>query len=151
MSYLEFKEALSDSLGISVKEKPLQASDGRISGTNIAIRGDIESDTEKKCILYEELGHYFTTVGDITRCSSADARKQEHRARKWAYEAWLPIGRLYEAQEAGCSELWDTAEFLGVTEAFLHDALSCYEAMYGPRSDVGPFTISFNPLTIERR
>ncbi len=151
MIYSELKDTLSEVLGITVKEKPLQSSDGRISGNNIAVREDIESDTEKKCILYEELGHLFTTVGDITRCCSIDALKQERRARKWAYETYMPIESLYAAQEAGCDELWDTAEFLGVTEEFLRDALSCYEAMYGPRSDVGLFTISFNPLNIERR
>ena len=151
MSYCELKDALSEVLGISVKEKPLKASDGRISGYNIAIREDIESDIDKKCVLYEELGHLFTTVGDITRCSSVDAMKQEHRARRFAYNAWLPIDRLYEAQEAGCEELWEAASFLGVSESFLKEAIECYAQKYGTQGKIGEYSIYFYPFKIEKK
>ena len=32
---------------------------------HIALSKDLRSDTQKRCILAEELGHYHTTVGDI--------------------------------------------------------------------------------------
>lgn len=149
MSYQELIEQLSE-LGIEVKEKPLQGSDGRIYGCYISIREDIESRYEKSCVLSEELGHLFTTVGDITRLSNLDAAKQERRARKWAYEFQLPLSRLHEAQEAGCNTFKETAAFLEVSERFLSEALEYYELTYGPCSTVGDYKISFNPLYIER-
>lgn len=151
MSYVDFKEDLESLLGLSIKDKPLQASDGRISGRKIAIREDIDSDTEKKCVLLEELGHYFTTVGDITRLQSLDAAKQERRARRWAYSLWIPIERLYEAQEAGCGELWEAAAWLGVSERFLAEALEYYEQAYGSPAIIGKYTVTFRPFHIQRR
>ena len=62
-------EALLDEAqqdGLIVKEKPLIYNNGRIKGKRIAIRKDIETNTEKACVLAEELGHHHTSVGDIT-------------------------------------------------------------------------------------
>ena len=151
MNYCELKEKLSETIGVVIKEKPLQASDGRISGRNIAIREDMESDTEKKCVLLEELGHFFTTVGDISRLHSVDAAKQEHRARRWAYDISLPMERLYAAQEAGCSELWEAAAWLDVSEGFLIEALKYYELAYGSPASIGDYMVRFRPFHIERR
>ena len=50
---------------MTVKEKPLSESDGLIKGNRIAIRKDIPTQTEKACVLAEELGHYYTSSGDI--------------------------------------------------------------------------------------
>ena len=66
------KEA--DSLGLIVKEKPLQYNNGRIKGNRIAIRKDM-TETEKACVLAEELGHYYTAVGNILDQSSVENRK----------------------------------------------------------------------------
>ena len=151
MNYSELKESIEQSLGITVKEKPLQASDGRISGCNIAIREDIGSESEKKCVLLEELGHYILTVGDITRIQSIDAAKQEYKARKWAYITELPIERLHAAQEAGCSNIYEAAACLGVSERFLSEALEYYERAYGSPAIIGEYSVTFRPFKIRRR
>ena len=72
-----------------VKEKPLINNDGRIYKNRIAIRTDL-TDIEKSCVLAEELGHYYTTVGDILDQSDDGNRKQERRARLWA-TPWWPL------------------------------------------------------------
>ena len=78
------KEAVS--LGVYVLEKPLK---GRIKGLYsdnvILISKNLTSDIEKYCVLAEELGHHHTTDGDILDQTSVDNRKQELRARSWAY------------------------------------------------------------------
>ena len=51
--------------GLIVKEKPLKYNNGRIKGKRIAIRQDIATNTEKTCVLAEELGHHHTSVGNI--------------------------------------------------------------------------------------
>ena len=64
MTYEELlKEA--DSMGLIVKEKPLQSGDGRIFNNKIAIRKDIPTQTEKACVLAEELGHHCTSSGTL--------------------------------------------------------------------------------------
>lgn len=85
---MDYDELLieSDSLELTIKEKPLIYNDGRLKGNRIAIRKDIETNTEKKCVLAEELGHYYTTVGKIISQSCTAERKQEQRARLWAYD-----------------------------------------------------------------
>ncbi len=112
--------------GITVKEKPLKYSDGRIKGNKIAIRKSIETDKEKACILAEELGHYYTTVGNILDQNDSNNRRQELIARKWAYEKILPIENILFAVQDGHTEIWDMAEYLDVNEKFLRDALKCY-------------------------
>ena len=80
MTYEELLKT-ADDLGLIAKEKDLQAYDGRIKGRRVAIRRTIPSQRRKACVLAEELGHYFTTGGDIMDQSCAGARKQERRAR----------------------------------------------------------------------
>ena len=54
----------ADANNLIIKEKPLLANKGRIKGNRIAIKHDM-LEIEKKCVLAEELGHYYTTVGNI--------------------------------------------------------------------------------------
>ena len=63
MSYEQLLDK-ANKIGIKVKEKPLQSSDGRIYDDRIAIRKDIPT-VKKTYVLTEELGHYFTTEGNI--------------------------------------------------------------------------------------
>ena len=79
------------SMGLTVKEKPLHGSDGLIKGRRIAIRQDIPTLAKKADVLAEELGHHYTTVGNILDQSVAEARKQERAARIWAYKLRIPL------------------------------------------------------------
>ena len=72
--------------GLIVKEKPLKYNNGRIKGKRIAIRKDLETSAEKTCVLAEELGHHYTSVGNILDQSDPNNRKQEILARTWAYD-----------------------------------------------------------------
>lgn len=114
-------EALVD--GLVVKEKPLVAYDGLISGDRIAIRKDMTT-VKKACVLAEELGHFHTTVGDILDQSNLDNQKQEFRARIWAYEKILSIDKILAAAAQGYTESYDMAEFLDVDEEFLKEYLA---------------------------
>ena len=80
----------------------------------------------KTCILAEEIGHYFTSSGDILDTKKPDNLKQELRARKWAYNKVVPVERIVEAAGKGNVTLWDMAEYLDVDEEFLRDCLMHY-------------------------
>ena len=137
------KEA--DSLGLVVKEKPLQYNNGRIKGNRIAIRKDIETTNEKACVLAEELGHHYTAVGDIIDQSSAENRKQEMRGRIWAYNNQVGLRGIIDAYLHNCQNLFETAEYLGVTEEFLNDSLTYYTNKYGVCTQVDNYIIFFQP------
>lgn len=47
----------------------------------IALKDNIETTNEKACVLSEELGHHYTTVGNILDMNDTANRKQEQHAR----------------------------------------------------------------------
>lgn len=115
--------------GLVVREKPLQAHDGRIKGNRIAIRSSIETSAKKCCVLAEELGHYEVNAGDILNQNDVNNRRQEIAARRRAYEKILPVENILFAARDGHTELWDMAEYLDVDEEFLKEALMYYRIL----------------------
>ena len=134
--------------GLVVREKPLKYNNGRIKGKRIAIRKDIDTSIEKSCILAEELGHYYTTVGNIIDLSDAQNRKQERQARIWAYNKQIGLRGLIKAYEQGCKNRYEIAEFLEVTEEFLEDAIKCYREKYGVYTAIDNYIVYFIPQLI---
>ena len=117
--------------GLNVKEKPLKYNDGRIKGNRVAIRKDLANSVEKGCTLAEELGHHHTSYGNILDLNSTSNRKQELRARVWAYDKLINLQGFIDAFEHHCTNLYETAEFLDVTEEFLVDSINAYMHKYG--------------------
>lgn len=132
---------------IIVKQKNLRSSKGRISRNKIALSKGLKTNAERACILAEELGHYYTTVGNIIDQSSSNNRRQEHRARSWAYQQMLPIESLIGALKSGCSNLNEAAEFLEVIEDFLAAALEYFDEKYGYCRS-GNYILSFRPFRL---
>lgn len=144
MTYEELlKEA--DSLGLIVKEKPLQGTDGRILNRRIAIRKDIPTQAEKSCVLAEELGHHYTSSGDILNQNIIANRKQEFRARVYGYNLLIGLRGIIQAYEAGCRNLYEMAEYLEVTEEYLKEALECYRKKHGVFATLDNYAIYFEP------
>ena len=134
---------------IEVVYMPLK---GRIKGLYcdkvIAINKNIETTAEKTCVLAEELGHYYTTVGNILDQKRIQNRKLERRARAWAYQRLVPLDKLTEAYKAGIRNRFELAEYLEVTERFLEEAIKYYREKYGIYCRVGKYWICFDPLGI---
>ena len=133
--------------GLTLKERPFKTYDGRIKGNNIYLRKDMTT-TEKACVLAEELGHHYTTVGNILDQSKAENRKQERRARLWAYRKMFDLIDLVSAYKHGCRNRYEIAEYLEVTEEFLQDALGTYKEKYGLYAKVDQYMICFEPLAV---
>lgn len=148
-------EALLDEAcgkGLIVKEKPLQSSDGRIKGRRIAIRKDIETTTEKACVLAEELGHHHTSTGNILDLSDIRNQKQEFHARLWGYNKMIGLMGIVRAYKHRCQNLYEMAEYLEVSEWYLKEALEQYQQKYGSSITVDNYIIIFEPhlAVIER-
>jgi Zn-dependent peptidase ImmA (M78 family) len=142
------KEAFS--LNLVIKEKKLIAHDGLCRGNRIAISKTLKTDREKHCVLAEELGHYCTTYGNILDQTSTSNRKQEKRARNYAYEKLITLNKIIEAYNNRVKNRYELAEFLNVTEDFLQDALDHYKNKYGVCYVKGDYTIYFEPLGVLR-
>ena len=135
--------------GLAVREKPLIGNDGRIFGRRIAIRQSIDTTVEKSCVLAEELGHYYTSAGNITDQADVMNRKQEYRARLYGYNLKIGLKGLVDSYEAGCRNISEICDYLDVTEEYLKDALECYHSKYGRCATLDNYVICFEPcLTV---
>ena len=130
--------------GISIKERPFKTYDGRIKGKDIYLRKDMNT-AEKSCVLAEELGHYYTSVGNILDMTVPENRKQERQARLWGYNRSIGLLGLIRAYEHGCKDKYEIAEYLDVTEEYLENCINCYQDKYGEYKTVDNYTIYFIP------
>lgn len=129
--------------GFEIVEKNFKSdAKGLCKGKKIGIRKDM-SDTEKVCVLAEELGHYYTSVGNILDQNNVNNKKQELVARRWATNILLCPADLIDACRAGNEYISDIAEYLGVTSEFLIDAINVFSAKYGPVYSDGDYEIRF--------
>lgn len=138
----------ADHAGLLVKEQNLLEYDGLIKGDRIAIRETIPTQVAKACVLAEELGHHYTSSGIIIDQTSTSNRKQERRARIWAYKKAFELTDLIRASKAGCRNMYEFAEYLEITEAFLLEAIDYYKEKYGPYIIQEPYVIYLDPLGV---
>lgn len=134
----------ADSNNLITKEKPLKAYDGRIRGNKILIRKDM-TEVQKTCVLAEELGHHYTTSGDILNQDTVSDQKQELQARLWAYNKLIGLMGIVNAYKAGCRNQHEVAQFLNVSEEFLSETLQRYKSKYGLYTTLDNFIIYFEP------
>lgn len=137
----------ADNNKLVTKEKNLPVSKGRIKGRRIAIDRKLTT-TEKACVLAEELGHHYTTVGDIMDQTDVSNRKQERRARIWAYHKLLSLDDLIDSYKFGCRNKFEIAEHLNITEEFLQECLDYFHEKYGLYTKQNNYLIYFEPLGV---
>lgn len=136
----------ADHAGLTVKERPLQKHDGLIRGNRIAIRKSINTLAEKSCVLAEELGHHYTTSGNILeQTTNIMNQKQEYRARLYGYNLRVGLIGIINAYEACCRNLHEMAEYLEVPEDYLTEVIDCYRSKYGQYVAIDNYMIYFIP------
>ena len=86
----------------------------------------LDAGTQERVHLSHELGHCLT--GSFYNIYAARDLRQRHenRADKWAIRRLIPVSDLDDAIAAGHTELWDLADYFGVTETFLKKAICLY-------------------------
>ncbi len=143
---MDYTELLieADSNYLITKEKPLKSCNGRIKGNRIAIK-DTLTTTEKKCVFAEELGHYYTSIGNILNQDTVQNRKQEQQARLWSYNKLIGLNGIINSYRHGCHSLAEMAEYLEVTQEFLSEALKKYRSKYGVFTTLDNYIIYFEP------
>lgn len=145
----KFEELLQEAEDENVTVIDYHFESNRIKGLycngTIALKDDIKTTAEKACILSEELGHHYTTVGNIINQNYIENRKQEQCARGLAYNKMIGLLGIIKAYEHKCYSLHETAEFLNVTEEFLKEALIYYKRKYGDCTTIDNYIIYFEP------
>lgn len=150
MTYEELLDK-ADSENLIVREKNIPGYGGRIFKNRIAIHRELKSTAEKSCVLAEELGHYYTSSGDILDQSKTENRKQEYRARLYGYNLRIGLMGIVQAYEHGCQSRYDIAEYLDVTEEYLDECIGCYREKYGICATIDNYVVYFIPtLAIAR-
>lgn len=139
------KEAENNDIYIIEKAKFESHSAGLIHNDVIGLNKNISTNTERACVLAEELGHYHTTYGNIIDQNDVSNRKQERKARLWAYNKMIGLTGIIDAYKHDCSNLYEIIEYLGVTEEFFKDAIECYKQKYGAYTEVDNYIIYFEP------
>ena len=75
-----------------------------------------------RCVLAEELGHHYTTVGSCLPRTyfhyrdRVEVSRAEYRALRWAAQWLMPLDKLAQALKRGIVEIWDLADYFYVTE-----------------------------------
>lgn len=151
---MTYDELLSMFPDIKIREIDLSELDpeleilGLYADGNIFINNRIGTTTEKACVAIEEVGHHYTTTGNILDQNKAGNCKQEKRARAWGHEKMAPLDAFLEAYWAGVSNRYELAEFMEVTEEFLSETIEHYKAKHGIFCSVGEYLIYFDPLAV---
>ena len=83
------------------------------------------TEAEKRTHLAHELGHCVTGSFYNAYATVDHRRRHENRSDKWAIKKLIPKDELDEAIENGCTEVWELAEWFGVTEEYIKKAV-CY-------------------------
>jgi len=90
-----------------------------------------QSKPELTSTVSEEIGHYLTSVGDITAQDTNEKRKQERKARDVGATLVVTAEDILKCFDSGCETTHDCADFLGVTDKTFHDAIEYYRRKYG--------------------
>jgi len=139
------KEA--DSQNVEVCEKHMGLRIRGLYGDNVIwLNQRLPTHTAKACVLAEEMGHHYTSTGSILDQKKITNIKQEKRARNWGYEKLIPLKSFVEAFKEGIANRYELAEFLGVTEYFLDQAIEHYKEKYGLYAEWTSYLIYFDPL-----
>lgn len=79
-----------------------------------------------KCVLAEELGHHYTTVGyKLPKTffhyqDRIEISRTEYKALKWAANFLIPKKELVCALKKGIKTIWDLADYFEVTEEMIN-------------------------------
>lgn len=146
-----FEEAAQNNIKLITYDIPVNTLRGLYCDRTIVLDKSLGTSAERACVLAEELGHHHYTAGDILDEAPMVNAKQEKLARNWAYEKMVPISGIIEAYEMRISSKDEFAEYLGVTEEFLEQAIRHYQIKYDNRLELYGYAIVFSPLGVMKR
>lgn len=117
----DIEELISQYPELSFEFEPMRKELGGLNiGNQITINSEISHEQQLQW-LYEELGHAFTSSGDISHYHVGTNMLQEKRARVWGMKHHVPLTRLKELATERVDDDYEIADELGVRVDYLHD------------------------------
>lgn len=102
-------------------------------------------------VLAEEIGHHFTSYGDISDYRMIKNMQQEHRARRYAIKLIMPLEKLIECYELNVwGDKYEICIHLEITPEYFDSAVKDYIKKFGHYVKYDGYKISFEPLSIEK-
>ncbi len=147
---MSFEHLMMEYPHIKVVEKVLPKGLYGLYYENIIEINKSKSNYEKHCTLAEELGHYFTTYGDIINLKEVQNLKLELVARTWGYEKIVSLDKLIECYVLGHITVEDICTYLEVVPSYLFKAIEKYNQRYGLSVVHKGYEIFFDPLNIKK-
>lgn len=105
-------------------------------------------ETRKAEVLFEELAHHKLTYGNILDQSKWINRKFENYAKRYGYEAALPLRIIVEAHHYGVSNLYELAQYVQLSEEHVLEILEHYKTKHGLDTQYDNYVIKFEPLRV---
>lgn len=139
---------LCETLKIEVFEVDLPTGIGGLYCDGYVCINRNKSDTEKRCILAEEIGHALTSVGDVL--DNKNNSKSELKAMSWAYGELISLDQIIAAGSQGIRNRFQLSEYLNVTEEFMTGAIEFFKRRYGLCVYYKGYLITFEPLGITK-
>lgn len=134
-----------ESFDLNGNNEVIEKIDGLYIDGNIALDKDLKTTAERACVLAEELGHHYTSSGNIIDMNSLHNRKQERQARLHGYNRMIGLYGIISAFKAGCQNAFEVAEHLHITEDYLQECIKCYREKYGVYTTIDNYVIYFIP------
>lgn len=119
----------------------------QIEGYKHEIHHIVNEDHEKYDINSIEVQAHKNS-GNILDQSKVENRKQELRARRWAYERLVGIIDIVNAYKNGVKNRHELAEYLNVTEEFIEEVILHYRWKYGLYFKIDNYVVYFEPLSV---
>ena len=98
---------------------------------------------ELPCTIGEEIAHYLTTVGDITRQKTLNDKKQERQTRTLGAVIVVSPYEIINCYENGCKTLAESANFLQITIETLKTAIEYYARKFNGIKTENNYTLLF--------
>ncbi len=100
----------------------------KYDGTSILLNNkQIHSESERKCLLAEELGHYYYDAYYTLNSDQTFIDKQEYRAKKWKCLACISRQSILDCFKRGITNLYDIATELQVEPNMIQFAYDYYK------------------------
>ncbi|KRL76643.1 hypothetical protein [Ligilactobacillus equi] len=116
---------------------------GLIIDKTVYLKKDLTYQKEHET-LAEEIGHYKTSVGDLTSLDNAVNRKQEKIARDWGRMKIITLDGLISCYKLCMRTAQEVADYFDVSVKYLFEALEMYKRKFGVIYSYRGYTFIFD-------
>lgn len=116
----------------------------------ITMNSNLDTTAKRIGVLAEELEHYLITPVDLFTAPKYLRDKYESAARLNAVKRLMPFERLIDVSRRSICDIYELADYLGVTLEFFESGLIAYKEYYGYSASYKDYIIYFDPFRVAK-